>query len=1000
MLCSGPSIDQTGAECRSRVEQCCSKTTWPEKARFQDENESWHSRFSGNSSLHSLTMDFDPVAFPLSKDENADQVLELFNSSAEFLACLESRSWRAVIRDYEYHDLTEGQWEPDAQLRSQRRRDSRSRAEAVLWEVRKAYQFVHDSCVQKFSRFKRSRFEQTVREDWSSLNSRTSTPRHESSLCIRMVADARWPGDTPEDSVCDNSLEFGHSDFEALQKLRGLPFQGLRRQAPSGHNEENCQACDFFRQRCMQSHVQIHRVAGHQQHFYELTVFAVGALGSRGPSAAQALAWERARSTLAELGVNDYLKIRAVAGGAASHGRDFGMRVLIKFATEESAIRARYELTQHSHGMQEFWQSMQYSVDLLHSLVLKLRWRTGRGCPVPQPRDWEALIAPVFFDSYSDPEEKEPASIAARGRCSWCVAFLLLESPRLDRATLVLISPLPWLDAAWHKLWEMRWGPVLEDIRVVEFRNRQQYLRLTSPFELLRKFPTVSSEPMQSLVHSGSGPNTLLNWLLGDFQGGEGMLTAEPLSERPAQFDRWFGIPDPDELLRHLRRFAPDPLGPEGDVAARGWSPSRITRPEGLLSPESAELWRVQLRIWARDRELLEAGTRELRVQTRRVCREIRHVTGTLQNPDDGRIDAVRHECVSQAVEIKDAFNHSTVQQLRAANLQTAATVEDPLWLALDLFSLQIRSLLSRPAHVEQALAQREAQSARADGRQLFGGPGCQAWALRQLLGAYNDLATALRATGTPRFMRLPVDQLHFTQQFISSFFRQRHPDDVDSDTGAAYLVECTIEELRSGAVDPETLGPLRVVRYNGLLWCLDNRRLYCLKEAGVTHINVQFLPLVDGSDTLTQFFNRLTTQSEGRTVEIRARVAPHQRWRARAAVRIRALRLALNILATELENHRLTDDQARERATMELRSLAGHEIWWQLRGEFDHLEEHDRQRVQGLLDALWQKLRQCLNDVWHFGEQRLQERTEELNAQELVRSLQQAVRPPLLRQR
>ncbi|CAE8739854.1 unnamed protein product [Polarella glacialis] len=932
-------------------------------------------------------MDFDPVAFPSSKDENADQVLELFNSSAEFLACLESRSWRAVIRDYEYHDLTEGQWEPDAQLRSQRRRDSRSRAEAVLWEVRKAYQFVHDSCVQKFSRFKRSRFEQTVREDWSSLNSRTSKPRHESSLCIRMVADARWPGDTPEDSVCDNFLEFGHSDFEALQKLRGLPFQGLRRQAPSGHNEENCQACDFFRQRCMQSHVQIHRVAGRQEHFYELVVFAVGALGSRGPSAAQALAKERARSTLAELGVNDYLEIRAVAGGAASHGRDFGIRVHIKFASEESAIRARYELTQHSHGMQEFWQSMQYSVDLLHSVVLKLRWRTGRGCSVPQPRDWEALIAPVFFDSYADPEEVEPASIAARGRCSWCVAFLLLESPRLDRATLVLISPLPWLDAAWQKLWEMRRGPALEDVRVMEFGNRQQYLRLTSPFELLRKFPTVSSEPMQSLVHSGSGQNTLLNWLLGDFQGGEGMLTAEPLSELPAQFDRWFGIPDPDELLRHLRRFAPDPPVPEGDVAAEGWSPLGTSRPEGLLSPESAELWRVRLRDWGRDRELLEAGTRELRLQMRHVWNQVRHVTEMLQDPDDGQLDEVRHECVLKAVEIKDAFNYTAVQQLRTADLQTAATLPDPLWSALELFSLQIRLLLNRPARVEQALAQREAESA-------------PAWALRQLLGAYRNLASALHATGTSRTMRLPVDQLHFTQQFISEFFMSRGHHDRDSDTGAAYLVECTIEELRSGAVDPETLGPLRVVRYNGLVWSLDNRRLYCFREAGVTHINVQLLPLVDGSDTLTQFFNRLTTQSEGRTVEIRARVAPHQRWRARAAVRIRAFRRALNILATELENHRLTDDQARERATVELGSLAGHEIWWQLKGEVDYLEEHDRQRVQGLLDALWQKLKQCLNDVWHFGEQRLQERTEELNAQELVRSLQQAVRPPLLRQR
>ena len=31
-------------------------------------------------------------------------------------------------------------------------------------------------------------------------------------------------------------------------------------------------------------------------------------------------------------------------------------------------------------------------------------------------------------------------------------------------ATLVLVSPLPWLDAAWHKLWEIRGEEILDAI--------------------------------------------------------------------------------------------------------------------------------------------------------------------------------------------------------------------------------------------------------------------------------------------------------------------------------------------------------------------------------------------------------------------------------------------------------------------------------------------------------------------------------------------------------
>lgn len=59
---------------------------------------------------------------------------------------------------------------------------------------------------------------------------------------IRVLREGKWQGDVAEGEEADNFVEFGYNDFWELQRLRGLPFQGLRRQIPGGLDELNCRS--------------------------------------------------------------------------------------------------------------------------------------------------------------------------------------------------------------------------------------------------------------------------------------------------------------------------------------------------------------------------------------------------------------------------------------------------------------------------------------------------------------------------------------------------------------------------------------------------------------------------------------------------------------------------------------------------------------------------------------------------------------------------------------
>jgi hypothetical protein len=75
---------------------------------------------------------------------------------------------------------------------------------------------------------------------------------------------------------------------------------------------------------------------------------------------------------------------------------------------------------------------------------------------------------------------------------------------------------------------------------------------------------------------------------------------------------------------------------------------------------------------------------------------------------------------------------------------------------------------------------------------------------------------------------RLPQSAIYFTNNSISRWFQ---------DGGS---VDDAISELSYQYIAPDDFPPIRVVFHQKGWWSLDNRRLYCFREAGVRHVPVQ----------------------------------------------------------------------------------------------------------------------------------------------------------------
>jgi hypothetical protein len=110
-------------------------------------------------------------------------------------------------------------------------------------------------------------------------------------------------------------------------------------------------------------------------------------------------------------------------------------------------------------------------------------------------------------------------------------------------------------------------------------------------------------------------------------------------------------------------------------------------------------------------------------------------------------------------------------------------------------------------------------------------------------------LRACLRGAATRRRKAFPI-------RVVLRGFRDKQYGTVDDLT----------KNLRGGL--PMDLPPIEVVRYKGLLWSLDNRRLYAFQRAGVA-VRYKIVSLRDPR-IAKKFRNHFTTDNHGTSVRVK----------------------------------------------------------------------------------------------------------------------------------
>jgi hypothetical protein len=95
---------------------------------------------------------------------------------------------------------------------------------------------------------------------------------------------------------------------------------------------------------------------------------------------------------------------------------------------------------------------------------------------------------------------------------------------------------------------------------------------------------------------------------------------------------------------------------------------------------------------------------------------------------------------------------------------------------------------------------------------------------------------------------------IRFTQNSISNLFRNGNS------------VTETIARLRSGAIAAESFPRIRVFEQNGLLWTLDNRRLYVFQQAGLP---IRTVPAT-AEEIASELPRKFTTINDGLSIIVR----------------------------------------------------------------------------------------------------------------------------------
>ena len=120
---------------------------------------------------------------------------------------------------------------------------------------------------------------------------------------------------------------------------------------------------------------------------------------------------------------------------------------------------------------------------------------------------------------------------------------------------------------------------------------------------------------------------------------------------------------------------------------------------------------------------------------------------------------------------------------------------------------------------------------------------------LKQLLRTNNKLEFS------SKILNKYID-IRYTQNSIAKTFR-----------GGGSIHDTKQKLMQDPEKHVKSIPPIRVFLEDGLWWSIDNRRLWCFKEAKVHNIPVV---IVDKSDKTVVDARKFTSSDRGKTVEIR----------------------------------------------------------------------------------------------------------------------------------
>lgn len=96
-------------------------------------------------------------------------------------------------------------------------------------------------------------------------------------------------------------------------------------------------------------------------------------------------------------------------------------------------------------------------------------------------------------------------------------------------------------------------------------------------------------------------------------------------------------------------------------------------------------------------------------------------------------------------------------------------------------------------------------------------------------------------------------EDLRFTQDSIAIKFRSPYDD---------LRVKDAVEQIQKGILTAEEFTTMNVEEHKGILWCLDNRRLWIFRKAQVQQVTVDIVS-VAYSERSHMFFTNLNAELE-----------------------------------------------------------------------------------------------------------------------------------------